>query len=351
MTRRCSHCSNNGHNSRTCPTRAGGVRLFGVRLTDGVGSMKKSASMGSLYSAGASSIGGGGGGGCSPNPGSPSNDPLRDHQAAAAGYASDDAAHASCSSNCRNERKKGVPWTEEEHRMFLLGLQKLGKGDWRGIARNFVVSRTPTQVASHAQKYFIRQTNASRRKRRSSLFDMVPEMPTDQLPVLEERFMHQSPPNEPDNTNPRPALNLCQNQEPELAEPLTKNNPPPELNETMPYGDTLMPAVPAFYPAFIPVPYAFWPPDLTAPAKQVMGEMHEIVKPTPVVPKEPVNLDDVAGMSKLSIGEHVAGRMEPSALSLKLLGASGSRQSAFHLNPSVSGPDLSPSSSNAIHAV
>lgn len=60
--------------------------------------------------------------------------------------------------------------------MFLIGLQKLGKGDWRGIARNYVVSRTPTQVASHAQKYFIRQTNATRRKRRSSLFDMVPDM-------------------------------------------------------------------------------------------------------------------------------------------------------------------------------
>lgn len=57
--------------------------------------------------------------------------------------------------------------------MFLLGLQKLGKGDWRGIARNYVVSRTPTQVASHAQKYFIRQSNVSRRKRRSSLFDIV----------------------------------------------------------------------------------------------------------------------------------------------------------------------------------
>jgi SHAQKYF class myb-like DNA-binding protein len=69
----------------------------------------------------------------------------------------------------------GVPWTEEEHRKFLLGLQKLGKGDWRGISWNFVVSRTPTQVASHAQKYFIRQSNVSRRKRRSSLFDMVPD--------------------------------------------------------------------------------------------------------------------------------------------------------------------------------
>lgn len=59
--------------------------------------------------------------------------------------------------------------------MFLLGLQKLGKGDWRGIARNYVVSRTPTQVASHAQKYFLRQSNVSRRKRRSSLFDIVPD--------------------------------------------------------------------------------------------------------------------------------------------------------------------------------
>lgn len=66
--------------------------------------------------------------------------------------------------------------------MFLLGLQKLGKGDWRGIARNYVVSRTPTQVASHAQKYFIRQSNVSRRKRRSSLFDIV----ADEVSTLSE---------------------------------------------------------------------------------------------------------------------------------------------------------------------
>jgi SHAQKYF class myb-like DNA-binding protein len=44
------------------------------------------------------------------------------------------------------ERRKGIPWTEEEHRLFLLGLQKFGKGDWRSISRSFVVSRTPTQV-------------------------------------------------------------------------------------------------------------------------------------------------------------------------------------------------------------
>ena len=38
-------------------------------------------------------------------------------------------------------------------------------------------SRTPTQVASHAQKYFIRQNNMNKRKRRSSLFDIVNEAP------------------------------------------------------------------------------------------------------------------------------------------------------------------------------
>lgn len=86
------------------------------------------------------------------------------------GYASDSTVPATASSR---ERKKGVPWTEEEHRLFLLGLQKLGKGDWRGISRHFVQSRTPTQVASHAQKYFIRQNNLNKRKRRSSLFDIV----------------------------------------------------------------------------------------------------------------------------------------------------------------------------------
>ncbi|WCJ28431.1 Duplicated homeodomain-like superfamily protein [Euphorbia peplus] len=71
------------------------------------------------------------------------------------------------------ERKKGVPWTEEEHRQFLLGLQKYGKGDWRNISRNFVTSRTPTQVASHAQKYFIRQSTGGKDKRRSSIHDIT----------------------------------------------------------------------------------------------------------------------------------------------------------------------------------
>lgn len=68
----------------------------------------------------------------------------------------------------------GVPWSEEEHRSFLAGLEELGKGDWRGISRKFVITRTPTQVASHAQKYFLRQSSSlDGRKRRTSLFDAV----------------------------------------------------------------------------------------------------------------------------------------------------------------------------------
>nr|TKS17590.1 hypothetical protein D5086_0000009610 [Populus alba] len=72
------------------------------------------------------------------------------------------------------QRKKGVPWTEEEHRRFLMGLLKHGKGDWRNISRNFVGSKTPTQVASHAQKYFIRQQlSGLKDKRRPSIHDIT----------------------------------------------------------------------------------------------------------------------------------------------------------------------------------
>lgn len=76
-------------------------------------------------------------------------------------------------SRAEQERRKGIPWTEEEHRLFLLGLDKFGKGDWRSISRNFVISRTPTQVASHAQKYFIRLNSMNRDRRRSSIHDIT----------------------------------------------------------------------------------------------------------------------------------------------------------------------------------
>ncbi|XP_057804957.1 transcription factor MYBS1 [Salvia miltiorrhiza] len=106
------------------------------------------------------------------------------------------------SSRSDQERRKGIPWTEEEHRLFLLGLDKFGKGDWRSISRNFVISRTPTQVASHAQKYFIRLNSMNRDRRRSSIHDITSvngEIPSSahMPPLITGQHVHPPPPAAP----------------------------------------------------------------------------------------------------------------------------------------------------------
>ncbi|KAG1674443.1 hypothetical protein FOA52_003048 [Chlamydomonas sp. UWO 241] len=67
--------------------------------------------------------------------------------------------------------KKGCPWSETEHRLFLKGLAQLGKGNWRGISRMYVQTRSPTQVASHAQKYFLRVNGCSKRRSRFAVLE------------------------------------------------------------------------------------------------------------------------------------------------------------------------------------
>ncbi|KAJ6806361.1 putative transcription factor MYB1R1 [Iris pallida] len=327
MTRRCSHCSNNGHNSRTCPNR--GVRLFGVRLTDG--SIRKSASMGNL-----SHYAGGGSAGVSPADG---HDAAPGGDAAADGYASEDFVQGSSSSS--RERKRGVPWTEEEHRMFLLGLQKLGKGDWRGIARNFVISRTPTQVASHAQKYFIRQTNVNRRKRRSSLFDIVPDESVDpQLyPMNGQEFEAQC-------NNPLPVPPTLD----EECESMDSHNSV-DGDSAASKPEAQQCTYPVMYPTYFAPVFSyslpFWPGYSIESAEK---QTHEVVKPTPVHSKAPINVDTLLGMSKLSIGEAIVDTPAAlSSLSKNLLGGSN-RQSAFHTNPTPSGSSMK-SSTSPIQAV
>jgi len=51
-------------------------------------------------------------------------------------------------------------WSEEEHEKFLDGLKTCGRGNWRGIS-DLIKTRTPVQVASHAQKYFLRLAKSS----------------------------------------------------------------------------------------------------------------------------------------------------------------------------------------------
>jgi SHAQKYF class myb-like DNA-binding protein len=68
-------------------------------------------------------------------------------------------------------------WTPSEHGRFLLGLRMYGPGKWSKIAKKCVLTRTPTQVASHAQKYHKRMVVKPEVKRRKSIFDPVARYP------------------------------------------------------------------------------------------------------------------------------------------------------------------------------
>jgi SHAQKYF class myb-like DNA-binding protein len=264
------------------------------------------------------------------------------------GYASEDFVPGSSSSR---ERKKGTPWTEEEHRMFLLGLQKLGKGDWRGIARSYVNSRTPTQVASHAQKYFIRQSNVSRRKRRSSLFDIVADEPVDVSP--ECLFpTHSQVDTQSNNPLPPPHPSTeeeCESMDSTLNSIDAESQPQP-LNPNTVLQSHYPVVYPAYFTPFFPFSFPFWPGyNNTQATNKDVGVMHQVVRPTAVHSKKPINIDQLVGMSKLSLGESKEHAENPPSLSLKLLEGS-SRQSAFHANP-ASGDSSMKTSSSPIHAV
>ncbi|KAI4380735.1 hypothetical protein MLD38_006894 [Melastoma candidum] len=164
MARKCSCCGKMGHNSRTCSSYGSsitstaasggsGLRLFGVQLGSCPSSFDDDLIIRTRFNMGCFQ--------------SSTHVAGVEKNSTSGGYLSDGLFRVS------QARKKGVPWTEEEHRVFLLGLEKLGKGDWRGISKSYVMTRTPAQIASHAQKYFLRLSRLKNQNRRTSLFDKV----------------------------------------------------------------------------------------------------------------------------------------------------------------------------------
>lgn len=80
-------------------------------------------------------------------------------------------------------------------RQFLRGVEEYGKSNLTDIAKNVVVTKTPAQVASHAQKYFLRQKSGKRT--RPSIHDTEPVVAQPHNAELPEHPIQQglNPPN------------------------------------------------------------------------------------------------------------------------------------------------------------
>ncbi|CAL5058080.1 unnamed protein product [Urochloa decumbens] len=73
----------------------------------------------------------------------------------------------------RRKKKTAEQWTEAEHRRFLAGLDRY-LGRWKAMSREYLPSKTASQIASHYQKYRNREKQRERNEcKRASIHDIT----------------------------------------------------------------------------------------------------------------------------------------------------------------------------------
>jgi len=96
------------------------------------------------------------------------------------------------------------------YRLFLVGLEKYGKGRWKDISKEFVVTKTPIQIASHAQKYFIHKNVKDieiKRKTRSSIHETT--LNKNDTSVTAPMEQHDNPPRDTATSRQMQLVLLC----------------------------------------------------------------------------------------------------------------------------------------------
>ncbi|RCV19074.1 hypothetical protein SETIT_3G354900v2 [Setaria italica] len=73
----------------------------------------------------------------------------------------------------KRNKKAAEKWTEDEHRLFLAGLP-FYRGNWNAMSREYLTSRTASQIASHYQKYRNREKQREHDNcKRASIHDIT----------------------------------------------------------------------------------------------------------------------------------------------------------------------------------
>ncbi|CAN6204149.1 unnamed protein product [Urochloa humidicola] len=103
-------------------------------------------------------------------------DPARDNINVLRSYGTEEMGAMRQAEKAPRKQSAHNFWTTDEHKQFLHGLQVYGRSNWKEISKFSVKTRTPSQVSSHAQKYYRRLENTDN-KQRYSINDVALEEP------------------------------------------------------------------------------------------------------------------------------------------------------------------------------